>query len=319
LSSRRAIGVDLGGTKLLTGVVDTQQKVHHESRESSTGQGEEEVLNSIEAELKEAMEACPDVVGAGLGIPCTIDRERGVAINAVNLDITDVPIRDEMRARTGLPVFLDNDANCAMLAEHRFGAAKGADVALMLTLGTGIGGGIIIGGELYRGSSGAAAELGHIVVDENGPPCQGTCPNHGCVETYASGTALARDGVAAAGLHPDSALGKALTDGHIDGKVVTQAAVAGDEVAREVVAAAGRHLGVALASLCNTFDPDVIVIGGGVSAVGDLMLEPAREELRARALPPMNRTEVVLATLGGDAGMIGAAEMALEETAAERS
>jgi glucokinase len=307
--------VDLGGTKLLTGVVDSEQKVLHESRESSLGAGEDEVLDAIEAELKEAQEACPDVIGAGLGIPCTIDRERGVAINAVNLDITDVPIRDEMKARTGLPVFIDNDANCAMLAEHRFGAAKGADVALMLTLGTGIGGGIIIGGEVYRGATGAAAELGHVVVDENGPPCQGTCPNHGCVETFASGTALARDGVAAAGLHPDSALGQALSRGHVDGKVVTEAALAGDEVAREVVAAAGRHLGVAMVSLANTFDPDVIVIGGGVSAVGDLMLDPAREELRTRALPPMNKTPVVLAKLGGDAGMIGAAQMALEETA----
>ncbi len=315
MSSRRAIGVDLGGTKLLTGVVDEGQNVLHESRESSRGAGEEAVLDAIEAELKEALEACPDAVAAGLGIPCTIDRERGVAINAVNLDITDVPIRDEMAKRTGLPVFLDNDANCAMLAEHRFGAARGAEVALLLTLGTGIGGGIILGGELSRGSTGAAAELGHVVVDENGPPCQGTCPNHGCVETFASGTALARDGAAAAGLHPDSALGDALRKGNLDGRAVSEAALAGDEVARDVVATAGRHLGVALASLCNTFDPNVIVIGGGVSAVGDLMLDPAREELRSRALPPMNRTEVVLAKLGGDAGMIGAAEMALEETA----
>lgn len=197
-----------------------------------------------------------------------------------------------------------------MLAEHRFGAARGAENALMLTVGTGIGGGVIVHRQLYRGSTGAGAELGHVVVDENGPPCQGTCPNHGCVETMASGTAIARDGRAAAERHPDSALAKA---GEIEGRTVTEAAQRGDEVALEVVAGAGRHLGVALASLANIFDPDVIVIGGGVSAVGDLLLAPARQELEQRALPPMNRTPVKLAELGPDAGMIGAAEMALEE------
>jgi glucokinase len=308
-----AIGVDLGGTKLLTGVVDEKLNVHHESRERSSGFSEEEVLTAIEQEVEEAREARPGVVGIGLGVPCTIDRERGVAINAVNLPITDVPIRDVIGERTGLPTFLDNDANCAMLAEHRFGAAKGAENALLLTIGTGIGGGVIIHRELYRGTTGAAAELGHVVVDEDGPPCQGTCPNHGCVETMASGTALARDGAAAAGRHPDSALGHALAKGGIEGKTVTEAAMAGDEVALEVVANAGRYLGVALASLANIFDPDVIVIGGGVAAVGDLMLDPARAELAKRALPPMNRTPVKAAELGGDAGMIGAAEMALEE------
>jgi len=313
VSPREAIGVDLGGTKLLTGVVDANQKVHHESRETSTGAREDEILDAIEQEINEARDARPDVVGAGLGIPCTIDRERGVAINAVNLDITDVPIRDVIAERIGMPVFLDNDANLAMLAEHRFGVAKGAQNAVMLTIGTGIGGGLIIDRELYRGTTGAAAELGHIVVDEDGPPCQGTCPNHGCVETMASGTALAREGAAAAGRHPESALGHALSHGGIDGKAVTEAAKAGDEIAKEVVATAGRYLGVALASLANTFDPDVIVIGGGVSEVGDLLLDPAREEMVKRALPPMNKIPVKKAGMGGDAGMIGAAEMALEE------
>ncbi|MDP9228037.1 MAG: ROK family protein [Actinomycetota bacterium] len=312
----KAIGVDLGGTKLLTGVVDSERRVLHESRERSAGASERGVIEAIEREVNEAREACPDVVGIGLGVPCTIDRERGVAINAVNLDITDVPIRDIIGERTGLPTFLDNDANCAMLAEHRFGAAKDAENAVLLTIGTGIGGGLIIGRELYRGTTGAAAELGHVVVDENGPPCQGTCPNRGCVETMASGTALARDGAAAAGRHPDSALGQALAHGGIEGKTVTAAAMAGDEVAREVVATAGRHLGVALSSLANIFDPDVIVIGGGVAVVGELMLAPAREELVERALPPMNRTPVKQAKLGGDAGMIGAAAMALEEVGA---
>jgi glucokinase len=314
LTPRETIGVDLGGTKMLVGVVDEDQGIHYESRESSTGLSEDAMVDELARELKEAREARPDSLAAGLGIPATIDRERGVAINAVNLEITDVPVRDIMRERLGLPVFIDNDANCAALAEYLYGAGKGARDLVMLTLGTGIGGGLVLGGQVYRGSSGAGAELGHMVIDENGPPCQGSCPNHGCLETFASGTALSRDGTAAAGRAPDSALGQALAKGKgVSGKTVTEAAIAGDQVAREVMATAGRHLGVGLASFANIFDPDLILIGGGVSAAGDLLLEPAREELRSRALPPMNQVEVRLAELGPDAGMIGAAAMALIE------
>ena len=315
MSKPEAIGVDLGGTKLLTGVVDVDQNVHHESREVSTGASEDEVLDAIEREVNEAREARPNVVAVGLGIPCTIDRERGVAINAVNLEITDVPIRDLIAERVGLPVFVDNDANVAALAEHRFGAAAGTRNSVMLTIGTGIGGGVIIDGELYRGSIGAASELGHMVIDLNGPPCQGTCPNHGCIEALASGTALAREGTAAAGSHPESALGLALArEGAVTGKTVTESAIAGDETAVEVMTLVGMRLGVGLSSLANIFNPDVLVIGGGVIAAGDLLLGPAREELGKRALPPMNETPVREAVLGSDAGMIGSAEMALEES-----
>jgi glucokinase len=183
----------------------------------------------------------------------------------------------------------------------------------MLTIGTGIGGGIIANGEVYRGSTGAGAELGHVVIDQAGPPCQGNCPNRGCVEVLASGTALGREGRIAAETHPESALGRALAAGEeVDGRLVTRAALDGDGIAVEVVATIGRRLGVALSSLANVFEPDVIVIGGGVSAAGELLLEPAREELRSRALAPMNETRVAAADLGPDAGMIGAAVMALD-------
>jgi glucokinase len=188
----------------------------------------------------------------------------------------------------------------------------------MLTIGTGIGGGIIINGELYRGTTGAAAELGHVVIDQAGPPCQGNCPNRGCVEAMASGTALGHEGLHAAQTHPNTALGQALAAGEeIDGKRVTDAAVDGDGIAREVLATIGRRLGVALSSLANVFEPDVIVIGGGVSAAGDLLLEPARAEVVTRSLPPMNRTPVAAAELGPEAGMVGAAVFALEEFAAD--
>jgi glucokinase len=183
-----------------------------------------------------------------------------------------------------------------------------------MTVGTGIGGGLVIEGEVYRGSTGAAAELGHVVVEADGPRCQGNCPNRGCVETMASGTALAREGRAAAARQGDSELARMLDDPEaIDGRAVTDAALGGDEVAREVLAGAGRYLGVALASLANVFEPEVFVIGGGVMAAGDLLLDPARAELRARALSPQNATPVVPAELGPDAGMIGAATMAALE------
>jgi glucokinase len=313
LTARETIGVDLGGTKMLVGVVDSEQHTHYEGKESSVGLSEERLVEDLGRELEEAKEARPGVLAAGLGIPATIDHDQGVAIQAVNLEISDVPLRDLMRERIGLPVYIDNDANVAALAEHLFGASRGAQNVVLLTIGTGIGGGLVLGGEIYRGSTGGAAELGHIVIVEDGLPCQGNCPNHGCVETYASGTALAREGKAAAEREPDSALGRALAEGPIVGRTVTELAMKGDRLAAEVVADAGRHLGVALASLANIFDPDVIVIGGGVSAVGDLLLEPARKELHSRALSPMNKTPVKLAELGPDAGMIGAAAMALIE------
>jgi glucokinase len=313
LTPREAIGVDLGGTKMAVGVVDSDQHIHYEGKESSIGLTEEKLVADLGRELLEARDARPDVVCAGLGIPATIDHDRGVAIQAVNLEISDVPLRDLMREKLGLPVYMDNDATVAALAEFLFGAGRGARNVVMLTIGTGIGGGLILDGEIYRGTTGSAAELGHIVVEEDGPPCQGNCPNHGCVETFASGTAIAREGRKVAERQPDSALGKALADGPIVGKTVTDLAINGDPLAREIVADAGRYLGVALASLANIFDPDVIVIGGGVSVVGDLMLDPAREELTSRALPPMNRTPVRLAELGPEAGMIGAAAMALIE------
>jgi glucokinase len=317
LSVAEAIGVDLGGTKMLVGVVDSERRVLYRSTAPSHGLGKDELLETLERELRKAVEARPDAGAVGLGVPCTIDRERGMAIIAVNLEFADVPIRDLMSERLGMPVLVDNDANLALLAEHRFGAARGARNAAMLTIGTGIGGGLLLDGQLYHGSTGGAGELGHIVIEQDGPRCQGNCPNRGCVEALASGTAIASEGLAAAERTPDSALGRALTRGEaIDGMVVTEAALAGDATAAEVLALAGRRIGVALASIANALDPDVIVIGGGVIRAGELLVAPAREELVARALPPMNATRVVAAELGPEAGMIGAATMATLEPAA---
>jgi glucokinase len=313
VNAGETIGVDLGGTKMLVGVLDGTE-VLWESREASTGQSEDELVELLVREVVEAREARPDASAVGLGIPATIDHNAGVAVSAVNLPLTDVPVRDLVSERVGLPVFVDNDANVAALAEFLFGAAQGKPNTVMLTVGTGIGGGLILDGEVYRGATGAGAELGHMVIQADGPPCQGNCPNHGCVEALASGTALGREGHAAAESAPDSALGQLLAAGEVvDGTAVTKAALARDETAVGVFELIGSRLGVACSSFANIFQPDAIVVGGGVIAAGDLLLEPARRELRGRALNPMNATPILEATLGNDAGMIGAAALARTE------
>jgi len=311
MSAGEVIGVDLGGTKMLLGVLDPDSKVLWESREASTGQSEDELVELLVREVREAKDAQPGVKGVGLGIPATVDHDKGIARSAVNLPLENLPIREIAEQRAGLPVFVDNDANVAALAESLYGAAKGARYAVMLTIGTGIGGGLILDGEVYRGATGAGAELGHTVIEIDGPACQGNCPGHGCVETFASGTALGREGKAAAEREPESVLGTMLADGvPIDGRAVTEAALSGDATARGVFDLVGSRLGVALTSFANIFEPQVFVIGGGVIAAGDLLLEPARRELEKRALPPMKKIPVVAAELGSDAGMIGAAAMA---------
>jgi glucokinase len=313
MNEAETIGVDLGGTKIQVGVLAGVETLW-ESRETSRGQDQDELVELLVREVSAARAARPDAVAVGLGIPATINQERGVAIAAVNLPLQDLPVRDVVSERVGLPVFLDNDANVAALAEYRYGAARGKPTMVMLTIGTGIGGGLILGGEIFRGATGAGAELGHVVIQADGPPCQGNCPNHGCVEALASGTALGREGRAAAESAPDSALGKLHAEGvEVDGLAVTEAALAGDETAIGVFDLIGSRLGVACASFANIFEPEAIVVGGGVIKAGDLLLEPARAEVRARALDPMNQTPILEATLGNDAGMIGAAALARTE------
>lgn len=315
MSGQETIGVDLGGTKMLIGVLSGTERLY-EQREASTGQTEDELVELLVREVEEARDARPNVTAVGLGIPATIDHDDGIAVSAVNLPLADLAIREIVSERVGLPVFVDNDGNVAALAEYLYGAAQGKPHMVMLTVGTGIGGGLILNGEIYRGSTGAGAELGHVVIQADGPPCQGNCPNHGCVESLASGTALGREGRAAAESAADSALGRLLAEGKkVDGKAVTDAALAGDEVAVGVFDLIGGRLGVACASLANIFQPNAIVVGGGVIPAGDLLLEPARREVRERALRPMNETPILEATLGNDAGMIGAAAMARSEVA----
>lgn len=315
------IGVDMGGTKLLAGAVDEGFGVLHRSQRTVAGLDQSALIDTAVDAVVEAREASSgEVAAVGIGIPCLMDQRTGIGVIAVNLALRNIAFADVMTERLGMPVFVDNDGNLAALAEHRAGAAKGCSEGVVLTVGTGIGGGLILRGRPYRGAIGAGAELGHVVIDMNGPPCQGNCPNRGCVEALASGTALAREAVLMAGRRPESGLGAALRQGReIVGPLVTELAHDGDEAAIEVVELIGRRLGVALASFVNIFNPEVIVIGGGVIAAGELLLGPAREVMRQRALPPSrDEVRIVGAHFGVEAGMIGAAALAFDGIAAPR-
>src|SRR5215211_7549687 len=213
MAARRVIGIDAGGTKLLGGVVDEDLTVHARVHRVWEGTDKASVLDKMVEEVQEALEMAPDVEAVGFGIPSLVDRDRAVSMWSNHLPLDDVPFRDLMSERLGLPVYVENDANAALLAEQAAGAARGTSDALMLTLGTGIGGAIVSGGRLHRGATGSAGELGHVVVDLDGPPCPGKCPNRGCLEVMASGSAIGREGEAAARSAPDSALGRALSAG----------------------------------------------------------------------------------------------------------
>jgi glucokinase len=311
----RVIGIDAGGTKLLGGVVDESLAVRNRVHRFWRGDSREEVVDVLVEAVEEARAAAPDAAAVGLGIPSLVDAATGASEFSVHLPLEGVPFRELMAERIGLPVFVDNDANLAALAEHRAGAARGARHVVLLTLGTGIGGGLILDGRLYRGSRGGGAELGHMVVDVDGPPCQGDCPNRGCLEVLCSGSAIGREGRAAAERAPASELGRQLADGReITGGLVTELAHDGDAAAREVLELTGRRLGAGIASLVNAFQPEIVVIGGGAVAAGDLLLDPAREVVARTALPPSREgVRIVAAELGDEAGMVGAGILALDE------
>jgi glucokinase len=314
---RRVIGIDAGGTKLLGGVVDETLDVHHRVHRRILGLDQSALLDALVDAVEEARSAAPDAELVGFGIPALVRPGTGSVMVSNHLPLDGVPFRDLMSERLGLPVRVDNDSNLAMLAEQRAGVARGIGDAVLLALGTGIGGGLLLGGQIYRGSEGAGAELGHIVVNPDGPDCPGACPGRGCLEAYASGNALGRAGTEAGRATPDSALGKVLAAGReVTGGLVTELAHDGDPLCREVIAEAGRWLGIGIVSLVNIFNPELVIIGGGASAAGDLMLDPAREVLAERGLPPNRQmVKVVLAHFGSEAGMMGAALLALEGAA----
>jgi glucokinase len=298
VQANRVIGVDLGGTKILVGLVERDGTVVAHREYATPTKSQEALLAGLDAAVEEVRDA--SVAALGFGIPSTIDQRDGVAVFAPNIPLHDLRFRDRMSDRFGLPVGLDNDANAAAIAEWQVGAGRGTRYMVMLTLGTGVGGGLILDGKPYRGSVGAGAELGHMVVVHDGPPCVGTCTGRGHVEALVSGSAAdaaARD-----------AFGPAA-----DSYRLVRLANEGDARAREVLADIGRKLGSAIGTLVNVFNPELVVVGGGFAAAGDHVLAPAREIVRREALPPgRDLVRIERAQLGTTAGMVGAAFVAFE-------
>ncbi len=326
---RLVIGVDIGGTKVAaalvrgrlpgpdartSGELETPEVVDRFTMLTDVS-SPEATVRGIEACVADLEHGSGRVEGIGVGVASMVDFAAGRIVESVNLPLTDVPLRDLLRGRFEVPVVVDNDATAAAIGEWVYGAGAGARDMIMLTLGTGVGGGIISGGRPLRGASGAAGELGHIIVEYDGLKCPANCPNWGCLEAYAAGPAMGAAARVAAELEPDSELGRALAAGRsIDSKLLTRLALEGDAGSIAVLERAGEYLGAGLVTLSNIFDPELFVIGGGAAAAGELLLEPARRVLATRALPPArDRVRVVPAALGPDAGFIGAAALALTE------
>jgi glucokinase len=307
------LGVDVGGTKVAVAAVDgvtVREATEDPTRTATT----EELLDGIEAVVRRMIDQVGEPEAIGVGVPSQIDFATGTVETSVNIPLTGVALRDELSGRFGVPVFVDNDANCAALAEAHI---LGEDHLVMLTLGTGVGGGVVIGGMAFRGAHGLGAELGHVTLNPDGPPCPGNCPNRGCLEAYCSGQALERDATELARDKPDSRLGRAIVDdGKVSGRELVEAAEDGDRDALFIVDNFARMLGVAIAGFINVFEPDRLTIGGGLSRASHLFLERAMREADARALPALRkRTNIALAEGGADAGVIGAAVLAAQEVA----
>jgi glucokinase len=315
-SERSIIGVDLGGTKLAVALVNDRLGVLDTRISPSAGAGSpDECLANIVARLDEAVREWGPVDAIGVGTASMVNFRAGRIVVSTNLPLRDVPLRDLLAQRFSVPVVIDNDANVAALAEFRYGAGVGTSEMLMITLGTGIGGGIICDGKLYRGQSGSAAELGHMVIERQGSRCQGNCPNRGCLETFASGNAIGQRARAVAHERPGSSFGRALAAGEaVDGPLVSRLAMEGDADAVALLTAVGEDLGIGITSLVNIFNPELVVVGGGAAQAAELLLEPARRVVAERALQPQrDEVRIAAAQHGPDAGVLGAAALAMVE------
>ena len=319
MAGSRVIAVDLGGTKLLAGVLNEDGVVVKRTVRPTAVQSQEALLEELDGAIEELLE--DDVSAIGVGLPSTIDQRVGRAVSSVNIPLAGIDFREHLTTRFGLPAAIENDANAAALAEHRFGAGRGSRHMVMLTLGTGVGGGLILNGELYRGAVGAAGELGHITLDLDGPPCQGTCPGFGHLEALASGTATDHLAEELATERPDGDLGRAAAEGRtVDARLAVDLAAEGPGDARELLERVGFILGTGIASFVNVFNPELVVIGGGFARAGDLLFEPARKVVAERALLPARElVRIVPALLGPEAGLIGAGLVGFEALGAASS
>ncbi len=309
------VGVDLGGTKIsaalsnLNGEVISQTTVPTKAEE-----GEIPVLNriidSIEKVIKDGAVGYEDIKSIGIGSPGPLDAEKGTIIYTPNLPFKNFNLVDPIKNKFGVPVFLDNDANVAAIGEYMFGAGRGAKHIVFFTVSTGVGGGAVLNGKVYRGHTSNALEIGHMTVAPDGPRCN--CGNIGCVEATSSGTAIAKRGQEAITSKVETSLRK--YDKITSYEVFTEAA-AGDEVCKDIIDNALNYLGIAVANAVSIFDPEIIIIGGGVSKAGDIVFDTVRNVVNKRCFKSMAESvKIVPAGLGTDAGVIGAVALALIET-----
>jgi glucokinase len=312
------IGVDLGGTKISAGAVsrDGSRIAGVRSIETQAELGAEGVVDRIIGLIEgvildathETGAARKNFIGIGLGAPGPLDRKNGIVIVAPNLGWRDFPLRDRVTSRLGMPATLDNDANCATVGEWWLGAARGGRNVVGITIGTGIGGGLIINGDLYHGSSDVAGEIGHTTIDVNGRHCK--CGNYGCLEAYASGPAIAVRAREALVREDTTSALPSMVDHQLDkitAEIVYKAAKQGDALANEIVRDTARYLGAGIATLLNVVNPDVVVVAGGVTAAGEALFGPLRTEVRRRAFKPaVAAARIVPGELPGTAGIVGA-------------
>ena len=302
MEALRVIGVDVGGTKTLAAVVDRHGKIEQDVVHSTDISSQDALLAGLDAIVEELRDG-REIAALGFGIPSRVDQRSGRAVASVNIPLAGVDFRDRMRQRHGVPVGIENDANAATIGEWHAGAARGARYVVVLTLGTGVGGGLILDGRPYRGATGVGAELGHIVIGLDGPPCG--CGGHGHLESYAAGPVADR---AARELYGNGS----------DGHELVERGRKGEPEAVEALAEIGRRLGTGIASFVNVFEPELVVVGGGFGTAGELLLGPAREVLAREGLEPARDTvRVVPAQLGFHAGVIGAGMIAFEALDAE--
>jgi glucokinase len=305
------LGVDVGGTKVAVAAIEGVTVLEALEERTATDTTEA-LLDGIQGMVRRMIEKVGEPEAIGVGVPSQIEFSTGTVETSVNIPLSGVPLREELGNRFGVPVFVDNDANCAALAEAHI---VGEQHLVMLTLGTGVGGGVVIAGQTFRGANGLGAELGHMTLNPDGPPCPGNCPNRGCIEAYCSGQALERDATELATDKPGSRLADAIgDDGKVSGPELVQAAEEGDPDARFIFDNFARMLGVAIAGYVNVFEPGRLTIGGGLSRASHLFLDRAIQEANARALPALlKRTRIALAEGGADAGVIGAGVLAAQE------
>lgn len=307
MEEKHWLGVDVGGTTTVYGVItENGSLIKEKSTMTNPERGASEMLQEILATCLEWIQGDPFIVCVGIGLPGTVDPVRGIARDCPNLQWLDVDVLAPFRDRVNVPVYVENDVRCMALAERTYGAARGTENSICLTLGTGIGSGIFVRGELLRGAGGSAGEVGHMtLIPMGGEQCG--CKNTGCWETLASASSVVRN--ARLKMEHARRIGilTALRE-PLDGKMVTDAALGGDAVASAVLEEAGKFLGIGLANLVNLFNPECIVIGGGMSLAGELLFTPARNEMMKRAMSnPVKDVRIVPAELGTAAGVIGAA------------